>query len=86
MVCFSFLGVDVVAWLAVGVPPRAHGSSPLSLGEWMVVIGGLYVSLWVSVKIVTWLDVKLSSLQLFRELRRELGSDRDRRSRGEGDR
>jgi hypothetical protein len=79
-----FLGL--VDLIAVGVPPHWRDTSPLSLLDWMVLIGLLDLSLYLSVRLVTWLDVKMSSLKLLHELRHELGTGRDRRRPRDGDR
>ena len=59
--------------IGVGLPPHQPGQSdPLSWSEWMSVVVGIVISFYLSVRLVTWLLVKISSLQLFWELRREL--------------
>jgi hypothetical protein len=40
--------------------------------EWMYVVLGFVLSFYISVRLVTWLMVKISSFELFLELRREL--------------
>ena len=82
---FLLLGGQVVG-VAVGVPPRMRDMPPLSLTDWLVVIGLLGISFYGSVRLVTWLQVKISSLELFHEIKRELGNKRERRHREDRDR
>jgi hypothetical protein len=59
--------------IGVGLPPHQPGQTdPLSWTEWMFVVVGFVISFYFSVRLVTWLMVKISSLQLSLELRREL--------------
>jgi hypothetical protein len=69
--------VPLVRLLAIGVgvglPPHQPGQTdPLSWTEWMSVVLGIIISFYLSVRLVTWLMVKISSFELFLELRREL--------------
>ena len=65
-----------VAPVAVGLPPhRPSHTDPLSWTEWMFLVVGMAVSFYLSVRLVTWLLVKISSVELFLELRRELEAD-----------
>ncbi|HEY2966120.1 MAG TPA: hypothetical protein VGJ99_07530 [Actinomycetota bacterium] len=75
--------LDVVRWVAVGIPPRVTDPSPLSMVDWMVVIGLLDLSIYASVRLITWLEVKIGSLKLMHEVYRELGVRRDRRIGGD---
>ena len=60
--------------MGVGLPPHQPSrTDPLSWTESMFVVVGVVVSFYVSVRLVTWLMVKISSLELLFELRRELG-------------
>ena len=77
-------GLDVVGWVAVGMPPRVTETSPLSVVDWIVVVGLLDLSIYFSVRLVTWLDVKISSFKLFRDVHRELGIGIDHRPRRQG--
>jgi hypothetical protein len=72
-------GLDVLGWVAVGMPPRATDTSPLSVVDRIVVVGLLDLSIYFSVRLVTWLDVKISSFKLFRDVHRELGIGIDHR-------
>lgn len=59
--------------IGVGLPPHQPGQTdPLSWTEWMFVVVGIVISFYFSVRLVTWLMVKISAIQLFQELRREL--------------
>jgi hypothetical protein len=59
--------------VGVGLPPHQPGQTdPLSWMEWMYVVLGFVLSFYISVRLVTWLMVKISSFELFLELRREL--------------
>jgi hypothetical protein len=63
----------LIGRVAVGLPPHQPGQTdPLSWTEWMFVVLGFVLSFYLSVRLVTWLMVKISSLELFLELRREL--------------
>ena len=63
----------LVRSVAVGMPPSSPETSPLSLVDWVVVIVGLELSLYVAVRLVTWLDVKIGSIKLLHDISRELG-------------
>ena len=59
--------------IGVGLPPHQPGQTgPLSWPEAMFVVVGIVISFYFSVRLVTWLMVKISSIELFLELRREL--------------
>jgi len=64
---------DIPGWVAVGVPPKVPEGDPLSMADGIFVVGMLALAFYCSVRLVTWIHVKISSLQLFRDLRRELG-------------
>jgi hypothetical protein len=67
------LGLRFVGLIAVGLPPQQKTpADPLSWTEWVLVVAGLVISFYFSVRFVTWLHVKISSVGLFSELRREL--------------
>ena len=66
-------GLDISSWVAVGIPPKVPDGDPLSMVDWILVVGMLAFAFYCSVRLVTWIHVKISSLQLFRDLRRELG-------------
>lgn len=70
----GLLAYRLASWTAVGLPPRQETQGdPLSWTGWIVVVGGLVLCFYGSVRFITWLDVKISSMKLFFELRRELG-------------
>ncbi len=73
MAPFLFTGLDYLGWVAVGMPPKVPEGDPLSMVDGIFVVGMLALAFYCSVRLVTWIDVKISSLQLFRDLRRELG-------------
>ncbi len=74
-------------WVAVGKPPRVPEGGPLSFVDGLVVVGIFVLALYCSVRIAAWLDVKISALTLFHDLRRELGIGGQRLSRRrQGDR
>jgi hypothetical protein len=59
--------------IGLGLPPHQPGQTdPLSWPEAMFVVVGIVISFYFSVRLVTWLMVKISSIELFLELRREL--------------
>ena len=84
MARFLLTGLDVAGWVAVGMPPRGTDTSPLSMVDWIVVIGLLDLSIYFSVRLVTWLHVKISSVELFRDIYRELGIGVDHPPRRQG--
>jgi hypothetical protein len=62
-----------LGFVAVGLPPQQTGhGEPLGWSEWMFVVAGLVLSFYYSVRLMTWLMVKIGSLELSWELRREL--------------
>jgi hypothetical protein len=69
-------------WVAVGLPPKVPEGEPLGWLDGLFVVALVALAFYCSVRLVTWVDVKLSSLQLFRELRRELGIGGPRPRRG----
>jgi hypothetical protein len=81
MATFPLAASGVAGWAAVGMPPRGTDSSPLSMVDWIVVIVLLDLSIYFSVRLMTWLHVKISSFELFRDVHRELGIGFDRRPR-----
>lgn len=66
-------GLDVLGWVAVGVPPKVPEGDPLSMLDGILVVWIVAISFYCSVRLVTWIHVKISSLQLFRDIRHELG-------------
>ena len=75
-------GQRIVGWVAVGMPPnQSPDAEPLGLADWAFVLGALVLGFYWSVRLVAWLDIKISSRQLFRDIRRELGIGRGPRQR-----
>jgi hypothetical protein len=69
----GLLACRLASWAAVGLPPRQETQAdPLSWTGWIVVVGGLVLCFYGSVRCMAWLHVKISSMKLFYELRREL--------------
>jgi FtsH-binding integral membrane protein len=69
----GLLASRVASWAAVGLPPRQETQAdPLSWTGWIVVVGGLVLCFYGTVRFMAWLDVKISSMKLLYELRREL--------------
>jgi hypothetical protein len=74
----GLLAGQLLGFVAVGLPPQQTGhGEPLSWTGWMFVVAGLVLSFYCSVRLVTWLMVKISSLELSWELRRELSARRN---------
>ena len=69
-------------WAAVGRPPSVPEGDPLSMVDRFLVVGILVLTIYSSVRIGAWLQVKISAITLFHDLRRELGIGRPRLSRG----
>jgi hypothetical protein len=57
---------------AAGIPPRMTNGS-WSASDGMLLLLVYIASFVVAVKLVAWLDVKLTKRQLFRDIYRELG-------------
>ena len=71
------LAQRTVGWVAVGIPPtQSHERDTLGLLEWAFVIGALVLAFYCSVRLVAWIDTKISAWLLFRDIRRELGIGR----------
>lgn len=71
------LAQRTVGWVAVGLPPtQSNEADPLGLSDWAIVIGALVLAFCCSVRLVAWIDTKVSSWLLFRDIRRELGIGR----------
>jgi hypothetical protein len=60
--------------LAIGLPPtpRSESESIGFLGG-LVLVAAFALAFWCGVRLVTWLDVKLGSWRLFRDIHRDLG-------------
>jgi len=57
---------------AAGIPPRAMEGSLSTADSFLLLL--VYIAAFVvAVKLVAWIDVKLSSWRLFRDIYRELG-------------
>lgn len=74
--------LDDFGWIAVGMPPRVPEGDPLSFVDALVVVGTLVLAFYFSFRLVAWLEVKVSAIALFHDLRRELGIGGPRPSRG----
>lgn len=57
----------------VGIPPHTTNATPWSTAESAVLLAGYVVAFAIAVVVVAWLDRRLSSRRLFREIYRELG-------------
>ena len=60
----------------IGIPPHTTNATPWSTAESAVLLGVYLVAFVVAVVVVAWVDRKLSSRRLFREIYRELGVGR----------
>ena len=76
--------ISSMSWLAIGVvPPRAvEHAEPLSFTEGLQVVAAIAVIIWLAVHFNAWIETKIASKQLLREIRREL-RDHAPGSRGE---
>jgi len=62
-----------VGIVAVGLTPQQSGhGEPLSWAGSMFVVAGVVLSFYCSVRLVTWLMVKIASLELSWEIHRNL--------------
>jgi hypothetical protein len=59
-----------------GIPPEMSNASSWTMAEGFVLLVGYVLAFVVAVGLVAWLDRKLSSRKLFREIYRELGIGR----------
>lgn len=59
-----------------GIPPDATNATSWSLVESAVLLLGYVLAFAIAVGLVAWVDRKLSSRRLFREIYRELGVGR----------
>ena len=56
-----------------GIPPEMSNATSWTMAEGFVLLVGYVLAFVVAVWFVTWVDRKLSSRRLFREIYRELG-------------
>lgn len=77
---------DVVALVGVGTPPAAADPGASRLADWIIVAVMLDLTIYLSVRLLSWLDPKISSIKLPLDLERELGIGSDRRGRERDDR
>ena len=61
----------------VGIPPEMSNSTSWSMAQSFVLLVGYVLAFAIAVGLVAWVDRKLSSRRLFREIYRELGIGRD---------
>ena len=78
---FLFSVLPVTDRLVGAMPPTSRDAlsngSPMSVLESWVLVGVLVLACWGSARLVIWLDIKLRTHVLLRELHRELGVGRD---------
>ena len=60
----------------VGIPPDTTNATPWSFAVSAVLLVGYVVAFAIAVVVVAWVDRRLSSRRLFREIYRELGVGR----------
>lgn len=59
-----------------GIPPEMSNATSWSMAESFVLLLGYVLAFAIAVPFVAWVDRKLSSRRLFREIYRELGIGR----------
>lgn len=59
-----------------GIPPEMSNATSWSMTESFVLLFGYVLAFAIAVGLVVWVDRKLSSRRLFREIDRELGVGR----------
>jgi hypothetical protein len=59
-----------------GIPPEMSNATSWSIGESLVLLLGYVLAFAIAVGFVAWMDRKLTSRRLFREIYRELGIGR----------
>ena len=57
----------------IGIPPHTTNATPWSMAESAVLLVVYMMAFAIAVVMVAWIDRKLSSRRLFREIYRELG-------------
>ena len=60
-----------------GIPPEMSNATSWSIAGSLVLLLGYVAAFAIAVGLVAWVDNKLSSRRLFREIYRELGIGRD---------
>ena len=60
----------------VGIPPEMSNATSWSIAGSLVLLLGYVLAFAIAVGLVAWVDNKLSSRRLFREIYRELGIGR----------
>lgn len=74
-------GLPVTDWLVGVMPPTdpqpLSDGPPMGVMESWVLVGALVLACWGAVRLVIWLDIKVRTRALLRELHRELGIGRD---------
>lgn len=74
---FLLSWVPVTNWLATEMPPTNHNAlshaPPMGVMESYLLVGGLVLALWGSIRLAIWLDMKIRTHALFREINRDLG-------------
>jgi len=61
----------------VGIPPEMSKATSWTMAQSFVLLLGYVLAFAIAVGLVAWVDSKLSSRRLFREIYRELGIGRD---------
>ena len=59
-----------------GIPPEMSNATSWSIAESLLLLLGYVVAFAIAVGLVAWVDSRLSSRRLFREIYRELGIGR----------
>jgi uncharacterized Tic20 family protein len=60
----------------VGIPPEMSNAKSWTMAQSFVLLLGYVLAFAIAVGVVAWVDSKLSSRRLFREIYRELGIGR----------
>jgi hypothetical protein len=72
------LEVEMLTWpmsvlMQAVVPPVVESADPLSFIERLQVVGVIALMFWLAVRFNAWIEVRIASKRLLREIRRELG-------------
>ena len=70
------LRLSLLVKIAVGMPPQVEDVEPLSFTEGLMVVFVIAACFWMSVRFLTWINVKWSAWHLFAEIRRDLRRSR----------